>query len=142
MVAVPEHGRVSPSSMRMVVLLPAPLAPTKPVTRPGVGAELSLRVVLRRIVEAARELVGARYAALGVIGRAGELEAFVHVGMDAEQVARIGQLPRGGGILGLLITEPAPIRLAELGAHPSSVGFPAHHPPMRGFLGVPVRVRD
>ena len=108
----------------------------------AVGAELSLRVVLRRIVEAARELVGARYAALGVIGRAGELEAFVHVGMDEELVARIGQLPRGGGILGLLINEPAPIRLAELGAHPSSVGFPAHHPPMRGFLGVPVRVRD
>jgi len=108
----------------------------------AVGAELSVRVVLRRIVEAARELVGARYAALGVIGRAGELEAFVHVGMDEELVARIGQLPRGGGILGLLINEPAPIRLAELGAHPSSVGFPAHHPPMRGFLGVPVRVRD
>jgi signal transduction histidine kinase len=108
----------------------------------AVGAELSLRVVLRRIVEAARELVGAQYAALGVIGRAGELEAFVHVGMDEDLVARIGQLPRGGGILGLLINEPAPIRLAELGAHPSSVGFPAHHPAMRGFLGVPVRVRD
>ena len=76
----------------------------------AVGAELSVRVVLRRIVEAARELVGARYAALGVIGRAGELEAFVHVGMDEELVARIGQLPRGGGILGLLINEPAPIR--------------------------------
>jgi GAF domain-containing protein len=108
----------------------------------AVAAELSLQVVLRRIVESARDLVGARYCALGVIGRAGELEEFVHVGMDEELVTRIGRLPHGDGILGLLINELAPVRLADLTAHPSSAGFPAHHPPMRGFLGVPVRVRD
>jgi len=108
----------------------------------AVAAELSLPVVLRRIVDVARELLGARYAALGVIGRDGQLEQFVHAGMDGEVVAQIGELPRGRGILGLLTREPVPIRLADLAAHPASAGFPAAHPPMGAFLGVPIRAGE
>ena len=107
-----------------------------------VAGELSLPVVLRQIVGAARELVGARYAALGVLGRDGELEQFVHAGMDEELAARIGELPRGRGILGLLIRKPVPLRLADLSGHPASAGFPPGHPPMTGFLGVPVRIGE
>ncbi len=107
-----------------------------------VAGDLSLPVVLRQIVESARDLLGARYAALGVIGRDGELEQFVHAGMDEELVARIGDLPRGRGILGLLISEPVPMRLADLSAHPAAAGFPPGHPPMGSFLGVPVRVGE
>jgi signal transduction histidine kinase len=107
-----------------------------------VAGELSLPVVLRQIVAAARDLVGARYAALGVLGRDGELEQFVHAGMDEELVGRIGELPRGRGILGLLTREPAPLRLADLSGHPASAGFPPGHPPMTGFLGVPVRIGE
>ena len=107
-----------------------------------VAGELSLPVVLRQIVAAARDLLGARYAALGVLGRDGELEQFVHAGMDDELVARVGDLPRGRGILGLLISDPVPIRLADLSAHPASAGFPPGHPPMTGFLGVPVRIGE
>ena len=107
-----------------------------------VAGELSLPVVLRQIVAAARDLVGARYAALGVLGRDGELEQFVHAGMDEELVARIGDLPRGRGILELLIRQPVPLRLADLSAHPASAGFPPGHPPMTGFLGVPVRIGE
>jgi signal transduction histidine kinase len=107
-----------------------------------VAGELSLPVVLRQIVAAARDLVGARYAALGVLGRDGELEQFVHAGMGEELAARIGELPRGRGILGLLISEPVPLRLADLSGHPASAGFPPGHPPMTGFLGVPVRIGE
>ena len=107
-----------------------------------VAGELSVPVVLRQIVEAARELVGARYAALGVLGRDGGLEQFVHAGMDDELVTRIGGLPAGRGILGLLISEPVPIRLGDLSGHPASAGFPPGHPPMTGFLGVPVRIGE
>src|SRR5580704_8625411 len=107
-----------------------------------IAGELSLPVVLRQIVAAARDLVGARYAALGVLGRDGELDQFVHAGMDEELVARIGDLPRGRGILGLLIRQPAPLRLADLSGHPASAGFPPGHPPMTGFLGVPVRIGE
>jgi signal transduction histidine kinase len=107
-----------------------------------VAGELSLPVVLRQIVAAARDLVGARYAALGVLGRDGELEQFVHAGMGEELAGRIGDLPRGRGILGLLISEPVPLRLADLSGHPASAGFPPGHPPMTGFLGVPVRIRE
>ena len=107
-----------------------------------IAGELSLPVVLRQIVAAARDLVGARYAGLGVLGRDGELEQFVHAGMDDELVARIGDLPRGRGILGLLIRQPAPLRLADLSGHPASAGFPPGHPPMSGFLGVPVRIGE
>src|ERR1700722_3445303 len=106
------------------------------------GGELTLPVVLRQIVGAARDLLGARYAALGVLGRDGELEQFVHAGMDDDLVAKIGELPRGRGILGLLISDPAPIRLASLGDHPAAAGFPPGHPPMGSFLGVPVRIGE
>jgi signal transduction histidine kinase len=107
-----------------------------------VAGELSLPVVLRQIVNAARDLLGARYAALGVLGRDGELEQFVHAGMDDDLVAAIGDLPRGRGVLGLLISEPAPIRLASLSAHPAAAGFPPGHPPMGSFVGVPVRIGE
>jgi signal transduction histidine kinase len=107
-----------------------------------VAGELSLPVVLRQIVGAARDLLGARYAALGVLGRDGELEQFVHAGMDDGLVAKIGELPRGRGILGLLISDPAPIRLASLSDHPAAAGFPPGHPPMGSFLGVPVRIGE
>jgi len=107
-----------------------------------VAGELSLPLVLRQIVGAARDLLGARYAALGVLGRDGGLEQFVHAGMDDEVVTRIGDLPKGRGILGLLISDPVPIRLADLSAHPASAGFPPGHPPMTGFLGIPVRIGE
>ncbi len=85
-----------------------------------VAGELSVPLVLRQIVGAAQDLLGARYAALGILGRDGGLEQFVHAGMDGELVTRIGDLPAGRGILGLLISEPVPIRLADLSAHPAS----------------------
>ena len=108
----------------------------------AVAADLSLPVVLRRIVEAARDLLGARYAALGVVGRDGQLEQFVHAGIADDLVAEIGELPRGRAILGLLISNPVPIRLADLASHPASTGFPAGHPPMGAFLGVPIRAGE
>lgn len=103
---------------------------------------LDLPVVLERIVEAAVELVGAKYGALGVVSPDGGLEQFINVGMTPEQVAHIGHLPEGHGLLGALIDDPHPIRLPRLSDDPRSVGFPAHHPPMSSFLGVPIRVRD
>ena len=94
-------------------------------------------MLLRRLVAAAAELVGARYAALGVLDDRGDgLAEFITVGMDEATVAGIGRLPRGEGILGLLIDDPRPLRLTDLGSHPLSVGFPAGHPPMTSFLGV------
>lgn len=105
------------------------------------SAELTLPVVLDRVVEVARDMVDAQYAALGVIADDGTLREFVHTGMDVDMVERIGHLPEGHGILGLLITEPQVLRLDDLSAHPASVGFPAHHPPMDTFLGVPIAVR-
>ncbi len=108
----------------------------------SVGRELDLAHALRRIVEAAAVLVDARYAALGVIGPDGEsLSQFLTVGMEPELVEQIGPLPSGQGILGELIRHPEPLRLTELSAHAASYGFPAHHPPMHTFLGVPVHVR-
>jgi GAF domain-containing protein len=97
--------------------------------------------VLRHIVEAARELVNARYAALGVVAH-GSLVRFVHTGMESEIAEHISHLPEGKGILGLLVDYPQTLRLPELAAHVASVGFPDNHPPMRSFLGVPVRVGD
>ncbi|WP_330474480.1 sensor histidine kinase [Terrabacter sp. C0L_2] len=107
----------------------------------SVVSELALPGVLRRIVEAARAIAGARYAALGVIGPDGLLEQFIHSGMDDATVERIGHLPTGRGVLGALIEQPAPIRLHAISDDPRSVGFPPGHPPMNGFLGVPVRSR-
>jgi len=108
----------------------------------SVGRELDLPQVLRRIVEAAVVLVDAEYGALGVIGDDRMLAEFHAIGIDDEQRAEIGDLPSGHGILGELIRHPEPLRLTEISEHPSSYGFPAHHPPMHSFLGVPIRVRD
>jgi len=108
----------------------------------AIGSDLSLPSVLRHIVESATTLLDARYGALGVLDPVGKgLSEFVYVGMSADEVAAIGHLPEGHGILGLLILEPEPLRLDVLGAHPDSFGFPANHPPMESFLGVPIRVR-
>jgi signal transduction histidine kinase len=101
---------------------------------------LDLDQSLQRIVEAACLLVDARYAALGVIGEDRRLVAFHHQGIDDETVAAIGHVPEGLGVLGLLIDDPRPIRLGELSDHPAAVGFPANHPPMSSFLGVPIHV--
>ena len=106
-----------------------------------VASELDLPTVLRKIIGAAVELVGARYGAIGVIAPDGTLAQFIHVGMPEGLEKRIGHLPEGHGLLGALIEEQQPIRLEHLGDDPRSSGFPAHHPPMDSFLGVPVRVR-
>ena len=108
----------------------------------ALSSELSLDTLLQRIVEAASELTGARYAALGVIDETGtELERFVFTGIGDEMRERIGDLPRGRGILGVLIRDAAPLRLHDLTEDPRAVGFPPNHPPMRSFLGVPVLLR-
>ena len=108
----------------------------------AVGTGLSLPDVLGSIVEGACRLAGARYGALGVVGSDEQLSQFLTVGIDEETRRRIGDEPRGHGILGLLVRDPKPLMLRDLSAHPSSVGFPPNHPPMRSFLGVPVRARD
>ena len=108
----------------------------------SVSTGLDLPSTLRRIVESACDLVDARYGALGVLRQGGGgLAAFIHVGIGDELAARMGSLPEGKGVLGQLITEPYPLRIPDLSKHPSSVGFPPHHPPMKTFLGVPVLVR-
>jgi signal transduction histidine kinase len=105
-------------------------------------SELDLEVVLKSVAEAARELTGARYAALGVLDRERrELERFINVGIDEETRREIGNLPRGRGVLGELIREPAPLRLRDVNTHPHAYGFPPGHPPMHSFLGVPIAVR-
>jgi len=108
-----------------------------------VASDLQPELVLQRIIRSAVDLVDARYGALGVIDEDGTgLAQFITVGIEAEGRAAIGALPEGHGILGLLIVDPRPIRLPDLRAHPDSYGFPPNHPPMRSFLGVPIRVRD
>ncbi|MFD7072792.1 GAF domain-containing protein [Nocardioides sp. NPDC059952] len=108
------------------------------------GAGLSIDDLLNRIVEVAKALAGARYAALGVLASGGErrLRVFINRGLTPEQELRIGDLPTGHGLLGLLIDHPEPVRLRDIEEHPASFGFPAHHPPMRSFLGVPVRIGE
>jgi two-component system, NarL family, sensor histidine kinase DevS len=108
----------------------------------AVGANLDLEMVLKQIVEAAIALVRARYGALGVVGEDGRLVEFVPVGLTEEQIAGIHHWPEGRGLLGALIHDPRPMRLADLRTSAQSSGFPEGHPPMRSFLGVPVRVRD
>ncbi|MFE7527827.1 GAF domain-containing sensor histidine kinase [Kitasatospora sp. NPDC057542] len=108
----------------------------------SIGAGLDLHATLHRIAMGAAELVDARYAALGVIAPGGTgLADFIHVGVDDETAAAIGELPAGRGILGALIDRPEPLRLTDLGADPRSSGFPPDHPQMRTFLGVPIRIR-
>ena len=109
----------------------------------SIGSHLDLSEVLHRIVETAAELAGAQYAALGVLDPGGEsrLSQFLTVGIDDDLRAEIGDLPHGRGVLGVLITEPRAIRLANLADHPASYGFPPGHPPMHTFLGVPISVR-
>lgn len=108
-----------------------------------IESDVELPAVLRHVVEVACSLVDARYGALGVIDETGtSLTEFVTVGFDSETIDAIGHLPEGAGILGLLILDPNPIRLADLSHHPDSAGFPPGHPPMRSFLGVPVKIGD
>ena len=108
----------------------------------SIGTDLSLPIVLQRIVESACSLVAANYGALGVIGEDQQLAEFITAGIDPERYTAIGHLPEGRGILGLLIVDPRPLRLRDLGAHEQSYGFPPNHPDMHSFLGVPVLVRD
>ncbi|MCX5070408.1 GAF domain-containing sensor histidine kinase [Micromonospora lupini] len=126
-------GEVMTSRERLRALLDAVV---------GIGTNLDLRTTLRRIVQAACELVGARYGALGVVGPDRLLHDFIVHGITPEQHAQIGDLPHGRGVLGLLIDEPRPLRMPDITQHPRSYGFPANHPPMHSFLGVPVRIRD
>jgi two-component system, NarL family, sensor histidine kinase DevS len=113
----------------------------------AISSDLELPAVLQRIVQAACDQTDAEYGALGVLGTASDvgeilLVEFITEGIDEAGIRRIGNYPRGLGILGHLIHEPKPLRLDDLSAHPQSVGFPPGHPPMRTFLGVPVRIRD
>ncbi|MGV0871248.1 sensor histidine kinase [Mycolicibacterium sp. XJ879] len=107
-----------------------------------VTSGLELDQTLKTIVRTAIDLVDARYGALGVRGQDHELVEFVYIGIDEEERERIGHLPEGRGVLGVLIDDPKPIRLDNIAHHAASVGFPPNHPPMRTFLGVPVRIRD
>ena len=107
-----------------------------------VTSDLDLDTTLRTIVHTAIELVDAQYGALGVRGSGHDLLAFIYEGIDENERERIGDLPEGRGVLGVLIDDPKPIRLDDIAQHPASVGFPPNHPPMRAFLGVPVRIRD
>ena len=107
-----------------------------------VNSGLELDATLQTIVHAAAGLVDARYGALGVRGEDNRLAEFISAGIDEETRALIGALPQGHGVLGLLVDDAKPIRLDDIRRHPASVGFPPHHPPMRTFLGVPVRIRD
>jgi len=108
----------------------------------ALSSELSLEALLQRLVETAAALTGARYAALGVIDKAGQgLERFLTTGIDEATHAAIGDLPRGRGLLGVLIRDAQVLRLHDIADDPRSVGFPRHHPPMRTFLGVPVMLR-
>src|SRR6266511_3011134 len=126
-------GEVAASRERLQALLDAVV---------GIGTDLDLHSTLERIVAAACRLTNARYGALGVIGPGRTLVEFITQGVSPEVQARIGDLPRGHGVLGLLIEDPRPIRLLDITAHPRAYGFPKHHPMMRSFLGVPVRIRD
>ena len=129
---MPYHSIEDPSRLRRI--LDAVLLIEK---------DLQLPALLRHVVEEACSMTGARYGALGVLDEdKTALAEFITVGLDAKEEAQIGPRPTGRGVLGLLVTDPKPLRLARLGDHPDSFGFPSNHPPMTSFLGVPVRVRD
>jgi signal transduction histidine kinase len=106
-------------------------------------ADLELPVLLGHVIEEARSLTGARYGAIRILNDEGTaIGEFLTVGLTEGEEELIGPRPTGKGVLGLLLSDPQPLRLAQLGDHPQSSGFPAHHPPMRSFLGVPIEVRD
>jgi GAF domain-containing protein len=129
---VPDHAITDPE--RLHALLDAAVV---------IGSDLDLHGVLERLTEKACSLTGARYGAVGVLDDEGKvLGQFVTAGVDEATFKRIGQLPEGAGILGLLIVDQCPLRLADLSSHPDSVGFPPGHPSMHTFLGVPLRVAD
>src|SRR5262249_35678670 len=107
----------------------------------ALSSELSLPAVLQRIVELAVELTDARYGALGVLGPDGRIAEFITVGITPEERLAIGDIPEGHGLLGVLIEEERPLRLAEISSDPRSVGFPPNHPPMHSLLGAPVKAR-
>ena len=107
----------------------------------AVAGELDVETVLQLIVDRVRTLVGAQYAALGIVDDRRRIERFITSGISAEQRRRLGPLPEGHGLLGLIITEGHSLRVPDIGAHAASSGFPPEHPPMRSFLGVPVRVK-
>jgi signal transduction histidine kinase len=127
---MPPAGRPGPDRMHAVLRAVG-----------GISGELEPNAVLRRIVEAAVELTGARYGALGILGDGGRLSGFIPVGLAESQIAEIHHWPEGHGLLGELIAHPRLLRSDDISAHPSSAGFPPGHPPMRSFLGVPVRIR-
>ncbi len=132
MTAVPYHSIDDPKTLRR--LLDATLL---------IEADLDLPALLRHVTEEACSMTGARYGALGVLGPdRTTLTEFITVGITSDEVDRIGPWPTGRGVLGQLVAKPEPLRLAALRAHPKSVGFPAGHPPMTTFLGIPVKVRD
>lgn len=130
---VSRGGELLQSQERMAGLLEAVVA---------LAEDLSLEAVLERAVHSACDLLHARYGALGVMGDDGALSHFVTVGIGDDLGHKIGVLPTGKGVLGLLVAEPRPLRMRDLRTHPDSVGFPDHHPVMTSFLGVPVRIRD
>jgi signal transduction histidine kinase len=108
-----------------------------------IEGDLDISVLLRHVVDEARLMTGARYGALGVLNEDHTaLAEFVTVGLEPDEVAQIGSLPTGMGVLGVLIAEPVPLRLARIDSHPETYGFPSGHPPMTSFLGVPIKVRD
>jgi len=128
------QASVGDSARQLQALVQASLALT---------TELSLERVLQKIADVARDVLGARYAALGVINESGTgLSQLLTAGIDDAAKQAIGPLPTGKGVLGLLITERRPLRIRTLASHPQSTGFPANHPPMGSFLGVPIMVRE
>jgi signal transduction histidine kinase len=108
----------------------------------ALASEFDIDAVLQRIADVAREVLGARYAAVGVVGDDGLLKRFVYSGIDSATADKIGDLPHGRGLLGVLIERGRPLRTHEISDHPDSFGFPPNHPPMHSFLGVPIIVRD
>ena len=109
--------------------------------RRTLASESDYERLLERVLEEGRAIIGARYAALGVLDQDRiELERFLTSGVDAGTREAIGELPRGRGVLGVLLLDPRPLRLADVAEHPESYGFPAGHPPMRSFLGVPIMI--
>src|ERR1019366_694804 len=108
-----------------------------------IEADLALPVLLRHVIDEARSMTGARYGAIGVLDSDGTaLAEFITVGLTPEEEERIGPRPTGKGVLGLLIAEPGPLRITDLGSYAESFAFPPNHPPMNSFLGVPIKVRQ